>query len=155
MAAMIQHSAETMRKRQMLSRAWAAVVIVWAVVRTIVIWAALGDYGFNPWIYLAIDLVCATTDAITTPRMVLYFIDDNYRLAIRWGVISLVAFVIPDIYIFVGTRTLPTKVIVVLCAVILAMTTLAVVSIVRKIRKGRAERAIQQGSFPGMLELRP
>ncbi|MEP7203424.1 MAG: hypothetical protein ABI894_12490 [Ilumatobacteraceae bacterium] len=139
---MIQHSAETMRKRQMLSRLWATIVILWSVIRTIVIWAALGDYGFNPWIYLSIDLVCATTDAITTPRMVLYFIDDNYRLAIRWGVVSLVAFVIPDVYIFVGTRTLPTKVIVVLCAVILAMTTLAVFSIVRKIRKGRAERAL-------------
>ena len=143
---MIQHSAETMRKRQMLSRAWAAVVIVWAVVRTIVIWAALGDYGFNPWIYLAIDLVCATTDAITTPRMVLYFIDDNYRFAIRWGIISLVAFVIPDIYIFVGTRTLPTRVIVVLCGVIVAMTSLAVISIVRKIRKGRAERALLEAA---------
>ena len=146
MSAMIQHSAETMRKRQMLSRAWAAVVILWAVVRTIVIWAALGDYGFNPWIYLAIDLVCATTDAITTPRMVLYFIDDNYRFAIRWGIISLVAFVIPDIYIFVGTRTLPTRVIVVLCGVIVAMTSLAVISIVRKIRKGRAERAILEAA---------
>jgi hypothetical protein len=146
MAAMIQHSAETIRKRQMLSRAWAAAVILWAVIRTAIIWAALGDYGFNPWIYLCIDLVCATTDAITTPRMVLYFIDDNYRLAIKWGVISLVAFVIPDIYIFVGTRTLPTRVILVLCAVILAMTCLAVVSIVRKIRKGRAERALLEAT---------
>jgi hypothetical protein len=139
---MIEHSAETLRKRQMLSRLWASVVILWSVIRTIIIWAALGDYGFNPWIYLSIDLVCATTDAITTPRMVLYFIDDNYKSAIRWGVVSLVAFVIPDIYIFVGTRKLPTKIIVVLIAIILTITTLAVVSIVRKIRKGRAERAV-------------
>jgi hypothetical protein len=146
MSAMIQHSAETLRKRQVLSRVWASVVILWAVVRTIIIWAALGDYGFNPWIYLSIDLVCATTDAITTPRMVLYFIDDNYRLAIRWGIISLAAFVIPDIYIFVGTRTLPTRIIVVLCAIILAMTALAVVSIVRKIRKGRAQRAMLEAA---------
>jgi hypothetical protein len=146
MPSIINHSAETLRKRQMLSRVWASVVILWSVVRTIIIWAALGDYGFNPWIYLSIDLVCATTDAITTPRMVLYFIDDNYRRAIRWGIISLVAFVIPDIYIFVGTRKLPTKIIVVLCAVILAVTTLAVVSIVRKIRKGRAERAILEAT---------
>jgi hypothetical protein len=91
-------------------------------------------------------LVCATTDAITTPRMVLYFIDDNYRLAIRWGIISLVAFVIPDIYIFVGTRTLPTRIIVVLSAIIVAMTALAVISIVRKIRKGRAQRAMLEAA---------
>ena len=55
---MIQHTAETLRKRQLLTRAWAIFVIAWSVVRTIIIWAALGDYGFNPWIYLGIDLVC-------------------------------------------------------------------------------------------------
>ena len=67
--------------------------------------------------------------------------EENYRQAIKWGVISLVAFVVPDIYIFAGTRTLPTRIIVVLCAIIGSMLALAVVSIVRKIRKGRAERA--------------
>ena len=93
-------------------------VILWSVIRTVIIWAALGGYGFNPWIYLSIDLVCATIDAFTTPKMVLYFIDEHYKLAIKWGIVSLVAFVIPDIYIFAGTRTLPTRIIVVLCAII-------------------------------------
>jgi hypothetical protein len=137
---MIQHTAETLRKRQMLTRAWAIFVIAWSVVRTIIIWAALGDYGFNPWIYLGIDLVCSTLDAITTPKMVLRFIDDRYRSAIKWGVVSLVAYVIPDIYIFEGTRTLPKKVIVILCLVIVAMFSLATVTVVRKVRIGRAAR---------------
>lgn len=136
-----QHSAETLRKRRMWTRLWAGVVIAWSVIRTIIIWAALGSYGFNPWIYLGIDLVCSTIDALTTPKMVLRFIDDHYRSAIKWGALSLVAYVVPDVYIFVGTRTLPTKVIVILCLVILAMLSLAVVTIVRKIRVGRAERA--------------
>jgi len=142
----IQHSAETLHKRRVLCRVWASVVIVWAVMRTIIIWAALGDYGFNPWIYLSIDLVCATIDAITTPRMVLYFIDDHYRLAMKWALVSLAAFVVPDIYIFVGTRTLPTRVIVVLCIVISSMLLLAVVSVVRKIRKGRAQLALAEAT---------
>ena len=142
----IQHTAETLRKRQMLSRVWAGVVIVWSVIRTIIIWAALGDYGFNPWIYLAIDLVCSTIDAITTPRMVLRLIDDRYKSAIKWGLVSLVAYVIPDIYIFADTRTLPKKVIVILCAVILAMLGLAVMTVVRKVRKGREARAKAQAS---------
>ena len=106
MSLVIQHSAQTIRKRQMLTCLWATVVILWSVVRTIIIWAALGSYGFNPWIYLSIDLACSTVDAITTPRMVLYFIDDHYKYAIRWGIVSLVAYVLPDIYIFEGTRTL-------------------------------------------------
>ena len=138
---MIQHSAETLRKRQMLTRLWAAVVIAWSVIRTVIIWAALGDYGFNPWIYLGIDLVCSTIDAVTTPRMVLRFIDDHHKSAVKWGVVSLVAYVTPDVYIFVGTRTLPAKVVVVLCVVIALMTSLAVISIIRKVRMGRAARA--------------
>jgi len=138
---MIQHSPATLRKRQRLTRAWALLVITWCVVRTTIIWAAVGSYGFNPWIYLGIDLVCSTIDAVTTPRMVLRFIDDRYKSAIKWGSVSLVAFVLPDIYIFEGTRTLPKKVIVILCLVIVGMMSLAVVTIVRKIRKGRAQRA--------------
>jgi hypothetical protein len=142
----IQHTAETLRKRQLLSRVWAAVVIAWSVIRTVIVWAALGSYGFNPWIYLGLDLVCSTIDAITTPRMVLRFIDDHYRLAVRWGLVSLVAYVIPDIYIFAGTRHLPKKVIVVLCIVIVTMLSLAVLTIVRKVRKGRAARAAGEAS---------
>ncbi|MEP7048578.1 MAG: hypothetical protein ABI949_17945 [Ilumatobacteraceae bacterium] len=141
MSALIQHTAETLRKRQMLARLWAGAVILWSVVRTVIIWAALGSYGFNPWIYLSIDLVCSSIDAITTPRMVLRFIDDRYRSATKWGIVSLVAYVVPDIYVFEGTRRLPKKVIVVLCLVIITMLSLAVVTIVRKIRKGRAQRA--------------
>ena len=141
---MIQHSAATLRKRQRLTRAWATFVILWSVMRTIIIWAALGDYGFNPWIYLSIDLVCSTIDAITTPRMVLRFVDDRYRSAFKWGAVSLLAYVVPDIYIFEGTRRLPKKVIVVLCLVIAAMLVVAVVTVVRKIRKGRAERRLAE-----------
>jgi hypothetical protein len=142
----IEHTAETLRKRQLLTRVWAGVVIAWSVVRTIIIWAALGDYGFNPWIYLGIDLVCSAIDAVTTPRMVLRFIDDHYRSASKWAAVSLVAYVVPDIYIFEGTRTLPTKVIVILCLVIAAMFSLATITVVRKVRIGRAARVLIEES---------
>jgi hypothetical protein len=138
---MIQHSAATLRKRQRLTRAWAMLVLTWCVIRTVIIWAALGSYGFNPWIYLGIDLVCSSIDAITTPRMVLRFVDDRYKSGFKWGAVSLVAYVLPDVYIFEGTRTLPKKVIVILCLVIIAMMSLAIITIVRKIRKGREQRA--------------
>ena len=59
---MIEHSAETLRKRLLFSRLWRVIVILWSVLRTIIIWAALRGYGFNPWIYLCIDLVCSAAD---------------------------------------------------------------------------------------------
>ncbi|MEI8239146.1 MAG: hypothetical protein WCI22_06955 [Actinomycetota bacterium] len=133
-----------MQRRKMLSRTWAAVVVGWSLVRTFIIWAAVRDYGFNPWIYLGIDLASATIDAVSTPRMVIAFIDDHYRTALKWAAVSLVAFVVPDIYVFLGTRTLPTRIIVMLCIIIGLTLVAGVVTVVRKVRKGRR----QHRSFP-------
>ena len=135
-----QHSKETMRRRRRLSNTWAGVVLGWALIRTLLVWAAVGDYGLNPWIYLAIDVSCAVVDALTTPRMVLNFIDERYAAAAGWGLIALVAFIIPDLYIFLGTRALPTKLIIFICVIIGSTLLIGVYSVTRKVRKGRAER---------------
>ena len=47
MTAVIQHSAETLRKRQLYSRLWASAVILWSVTRTVIIWAALALYSVD------------------------------------------------------------------------------------------------------------
>lgn len=146
MPSLVQHDAATLRRRRILSRSWGAVVVIWSFIRALIVWAALGDYGINPWIYLGIDLASSVVDAFTTPRMVLSFIDDQYKTAAKWGVISLVVFIIPDLYIFLGTKTLPKRVIVVICLIIALTFSIAVVATVRKVREGRrlrqAERAV-------------
>jgi hypothetical protein len=139
--ALHHHDPATLARRKVLARSWAGIVIAWALVRTLIVWAAVGDYGLNPWIYLSIDLACACIDAVTTPRMVLAFIDDQYRAATKWAIISLVAFIIPDLYIFIGTRELPRRIVVVVCIIIAITLTVGVVGVLRKIKKGRAAKA--------------
>ena len=138
------HDAETLQRRKRLSRTWAGIVVVWSIIRTVIVWAAVGDYGLNPWIYLALDLGAAVVDAFSTPRMVLSFIDDHFKQAIKWAFISLVAFIVPDLYIFLGTRTLPTRIIVVVCLIIGLTLTVGVIGVVRRIRRGRNERRLAQ-----------
>ena len=138
--ALRHHDPETLQRRQRLSRTWAGIVVAWAGIRTIIVWAALHEYGINPWIYLAIDLASAITDAVTTPRMVLDFIDDRFKQALRWAMVSLAAFIIPDLYIFLGTKTLPKRIIVALCLIIAVTLTIGVIAVMRKIRAGRAAR---------------
>ncbi len=138
-----RHDTATLARRKMLSRTWAAVVVGWSLIRTLIVWAAVGDYGLNPWIYLAIDLVSASVDAVTTPRMVLSFIDSEYRAALKWASISLVVFIIPDLYIFLGTRELPRRIIMVVVLIILATLVVGVVGVVRKVRAGRAARGAE------------
>jgi len=130
----------TLLRRRRLTRLWAGMVVGWSLLRTLLVWAAVGDYGLNPWIYLGIDLVSATVDAITTPRMVLSFIDDKHRHAARWALLSLVAFVIPDLYIFLGTRTLPRNVVIIVLSIIALTFAIAVTTVVRKVRAGRSAR---------------
>lgn len=139
--ALHHHDPATLARRKVLVRTWAGLVIGWAVVRTLIVWAAVGDYGLNPWIYLAIDVASACVDAVTTPRMVLAFVDDQYKSAVKWALISLVAFIVPDLYIFIGTRELPTRIIVIVCIIISITLSVGVVSVVRKIRAGRAAKA--------------
>ena len=138
------HDAETLQRRKRLSRTWAGIVVVWSLIRTVIVWAAVGDYGLNPWIYLSLDLSSAIVDAFTTPRMVLSFIDDHFKQAIKWAFISLVAFIVPDLYIFLGTRTLPTRIIVVVCLIIGLTLTIGVIGVVRRVRRGRNERRLAQ-----------
>lgn len=136
-----EHDTATLARRRMLSRTWAIVVVVWSLVRTLIVWAAVGEYGLNPWIYLAIDLVSACIDAFTTPRMVLSFIDNKYKAAVKWAAISLGVFIVPDLYIFYGTRELPTNVIFIVCLIIGVTLMAGVLSVVHKVRAGRAARA--------------
>lgn len=124
----------------MLSLTWAGLAIGWSLVRALVAWAVLGDYGLNPWIYLGIDLASACVDAYTTPRMVISFVDREYKKAAMWGAYSLVAFIVPDLYLFIGTGHLPKKIIVVMAIIITVTFSIAVVTVVRKVRKARAER---------------
>src|ERR1043165_2861827 len=88
---------EQLRRRRRLSATWAIVVVSWSLIRAVVVWAALSDYGVNPWAYLVIDLASAGIDAITTPRFVLALIDSKYHEAAKWGAFTLFAFVIPDV----------------------------------------------------------
>ncbi|MFZ4720790.1 MAG: hypothetical protein ACOYMR_15295 [Ilumatobacteraceae bacterium] len=139
--ALKHHDPAVLARRKVLARSWAGIVIVWAIIRTIIVWAAVGDYGLNPWIYLAIDIASACVDAVTTPRMVLAFVDDEYKAAFKWAIISLVAFIIPDLYIFLGTRELPTRIIVVVCVMISLTLTAGIISVIRKVRAGRRAKA--------------
>ena len=140
----LHHDTATIRRRRRLSNTWALFVIAWSLIRTLIVWAAVGDYGLNPWLYLVLDLVSASIDAFSTPRMVIRFVDDQYRKALQWALVSLAAFVMPDIYIFAGTRTLPRKLIAIIVAVITVTLLAAVVAVLRKVRKGReVQRSLQ------------
>src|SRR5687767_12334287 len=82
---------EQLRRRRRLSITWAVIVVAWSLIRAVVVWAGLSQYGVDPWAYLIIDLASAGIDAITTPKFVLALIDAKYHDAAKWGAFTLFA----------------------------------------------------------------
>jgi|SRR5215207_10081322 len=128
---------EQLTRRHRLSVTWAIAVVVWSLIRALVVWAGLSQYGVNPWAYVVIDLASAGIDAMTTPKFVLALIDSRYKEAAKWGSFTVFAFVIPDVYIFKTTHELPRMVVIVICAVITISLLVAVVGVVLKVQAGR------------------
>lgn len=140
MALLPVHDPAILRRRKALSHTWLVATVTWSFVRTLILWATMGDYGLDPRAYMAIDLTSAVINGYTTPHMVIAFIDDRYRRATRWASVSLAAFIVPDLYIFLGTRALPSQIIVVFVGVVTLTLGIAVWGVFRKVIRGRNTR---------------
>ena len=85
------------RLRILLESTWVVGVLAYGLARTFVVWSALGDYGVNPWIYGAIDLISSVPYAIGTARVVTGCLDRDWARVRRWGLIAAVAFIAPNL----------------------------------------------------------
>lgn len=127
-------------KRRLLERLWVIVVIAYGAGRAIVVWKALGQYGVNPWIYLALDVTSSWPYAVATARLVTSVIDREFSRAKSWGLLAAVTFLIPDLYILAVARDVPTEVYAIIIAIISLLALLAIISLIIKIRNGRRAR---------------
>lgn len=132
------HDPAILRRRKALSHTWLVATVTWSFVRTLILWATMGDYGLDPRAYMVIDLTSAVINGFTTPHMVIAFIDDRYKRATRWASISLAAFIVPDLFVFLGTRALPSRIVVVFVGIVTLTLGLAVWGVVRKVVRGRS-----------------
>ncbi|CAB4887722.1 unannotated protein [freshwater metagenome] len=127
-------------KRRLLERLWVIVVIAYGAGRAIVVWKALGQYGVNPWIYLALDVTSSWPYAVATARLVTSVIDREFSRAKSWGLLAAVTFLIPDLYILAVARDVPTEVYAIIIAIISLLALLAILSLIIKIRNERRAR---------------
>ncbi|MFZ9629145.1 MAG: hypothetical protein ACO3C1_07315 [Ilumatobacteraceae bacterium] len=129
------------RRRRFLARLWAVATVCWSFVRTLLAWVLLGDYGLDPFTYLAVDLSSSLVLGRSTPIMVVSFVDGERRRAVRWAVVTAVAYSVPDAFLFLSTHHIPLVTVVVLVSVMTTSVTSTVVTIVHRIRAARAVAA--------------
>ncbi|MFM8311074.1 MAG: hypothetical protein ACKOAZ_04165 [Ilumatobacteraceae bacterium] len=127
-----------LRRRRLLARGWAIAAVAWSLVRTLMAWVLLGDYGLNPWAYLCVDLSTSVVLGQSMPRMVVGFADGRRRHALRWGAVTSIAYAIPDVYLFTSTERIPPVTVGVLVAVIVVGIGVTGATVARRIRSARA-----------------
>jgi hypothetical protein len=98
-------------------RAWIVGVFAFSIARALLAWPTLSQYGVNPWVFLAIDVITAFPYALGQVKVVNGFRFRKYGAVQAWALVVAVTFLAPYIYIVAaGEERIPTVVYVVITA---------------------------------------
>jgi hypothetical protein len=136
-------------RRKRLERAWIAVGVGYSIIRVFIANATVKKYGVNIWAFAVVEIGSAFPYSLGTARLVARLVDKSYRSAAKWGTLAAVCFIAPETFIVItGERCsrlhpgrcqrMPSRVYHVIGGVILVLGSLAVWSVVRKVRQARA-----------------
>lgn len=116
--------------------AWIVVVLGYAGLRAVVIGATLSKHhGVDPKPYFVVDACAAIVEAFAVSRAVPALIDRKRTIALRWGMLAAIMFIVPDVYIFVVGKNLPWPVYAIIGTVVSVTGTITVVGIVKKVKE--------------------
>lgn len=128
-------------KRQTFwERLWASTIVLYTFGATFVVWKALHKYGVNPYLFFVIDLITSWFYGLASARLVVAIIHKRWSETQKWGWLSALNFMLPQIYILVSARHVPRDVYIIIYSVIGVMVAFAVVGIVSQLRVARKER---------------
>jgi hypothetical protein len=123
-----------------LGKAWIAGVFGYAVVRALIVWPTLGEYGVSPWAFLVIDVGTAWPYAYGQVRVVKEARALNWGGMQLWAAIAMLSFIAPYAYIVgAGSGQMPLIAWIVIGLLMLVFGTASTVRILRQIREPAVE----------------
>jgi hypothetical protein len=123
-------------KGKKAQRTWLILVITWAFIRAIFINNFFGKYGVNPWAYFVVDLTSAIPYAIYSGRTVSNFIDKDWADIRKNGLLAAIFFYIPDIYVLIYAKELPSPLLIGFLATIAIFSIFAIFGLRKDVHKG-------------------
>jgi hypothetical protein len=124
------------RARFSVERAWIGAIVGYSVLRFVVAWGAMGEYGVNPWVFGVIDVGTAWPYAKSTAGMVKAGWGGRWMLLAQWSVVALVTFFAPYLYLWSAGNGMPDSLEYGLGLVVAVLFVAASLGIVRKIKSG-------------------
>jgi hypothetical protein len=123
-----------------LGKAWIAGVFGYAVLRALVVWPTLGEYGVSPWAFLVIDVGTAWPYAYGQVRVINEARARNWSGMQIWAAIAMLSFIAPYAYIAgAGSGEMPLIAWIVIGALMAVFGIASVVRILRQIRQPEPE----------------
>jgi hypothetical protein len=123
-----------------LGKAWIAGVFGYAVLRALIVWPTLGEYGVSPWAFLVIDVGTAWPYAYGQVRVINEARVRNWSGMQVWAAIAMLSFIAPYAYIAgAGSGEMPLIAWIVIGALMAVFGTASVVRILRQIRQPEPE----------------
>lgn len=118
-----------------LGKTWIAGVFAYAVLRALIVWPTLGDYGIDPLAFLVIDVGTAWPYAYGQVRVINEARGKNWGGMQLWALIALLSFVAPYAYIAgAGSGEMPLIAWIVIGLLMVLFGAASIFRIVRQIR---------------------
>ncbi len=118
-------------------RVWILLVIAWVCIRAIVVKEVFGSYGVNAVAYFLVDLFSGIPYAIYSAKLVVNFLDKEWTGAKKNGFLTAIFFYIPDVFILITARQVPSSLLVAFLISVVIFTSFAVVGMRKDVTKGK------------------
>ncbi len=126
-----------MVQRRFLQYVWLLAVAAWACFRIFAVDTWLAQYGVNTAVFAVVEIGSSIPYGIGTARCVTSLIDHRRVSAIWWGVMGVVGFIAPDLYMVTAGKSMPALTYVIIIGVFVILGSFSIVGLIRKYRQSR------------------
>ncbi len=120
------------QRKKLFSYAWLVAVMLWCAIRIGVVSVWLSQYGVNTSVFAVIEIVSSVIYGVASARTVLALVGKRRRNALLWGLASVVAYLVPDVYVFSAGRSLPLLSYVVIITLIVVIGSVGILDVRRR-----------------------
>ena len=128
--------------RKNIQRLWVVLSVIYGVFRWVLVWHYLKKYGVQPMIFGVIELSSSCGYAIYSGRLVVAAIDQELSRHKRVVMITIMWFILPDVYIFMSAGQMPRTVVGFIVTAVLFTGVIGVTAILRRLKTNSRQSAL-------------
>ena len=119
-------------RQNSLERAWFIAVVGWSIIRIFFADVFFAKYGINIWIFAGVEVISSPIFAQSTSKMAISLSRHHLRNSLIWGILTLVSFAAPDVYLLTTGKHLPWLAYLVVIGIMVIAGTISTIKMRRK-----------------------